>query len=285
MEKVQKVFLNHQRCEKFQAKVDNYAEKFKKNQLKLHNELVKERIKNKGKSTYDEKVISKFAKSKEEKQFIMDGVKHYYLNEVSKEDLENCPKMVKKYSNFSKKIEFDDYKIDIEFVNNVGYKQKLPNFCFPSIMINTRYKKKEGIKYFQHVTVCTNSTQDFMQLQDYMNKCFRGFIISENKSKHELTFITSEGDIDKVPFVCKDNVFTHCPFWTKLSGIKSVNVCTCVVDCTNVIACIEWGFENSDKVLLPVAIQPVHNTNKSYKEHCQKMLNDILDNLCEHKLE
>lgn len=285
MDKLQKVFINNQRVEKFQAKADNHSEKFKKNQLKLHNELVKQRIKNKGKATYDANVIAKFAKSKEERNFISNGVKHYYLNEVSKDDLENCHKMVKKYSNFSKKIEFDDYKLDIEFVNNVGYKQRLPNFCFPAIMINTRCKKKDGIKYFQHVTVCADSSQGYQQLLDYMNKCFRGFVISENKSKCELTFVTSEGDINKVPFICKDNVFTHCPFWTSLSGIKSVNVCTCVVDYLEVIACIEWGFENSDKVLLPVALQPVQNTNKAYKEHCQKILDNILDNLCEHKSE
>ena len=282
MDKLQKVFVNNQRIEKFQDKVDNHCEKFKKNQLKLHNDLVKQRIKNKGKTTYDANVIAKFAKSKEERNFISDGVKQYFMNEVSNDDIEKCHKMIKKYSNFSKKIEFDEYKIDIEFINNVGYKQKLPNFCFPAIMINTRCKKKEMIKYFQHVTVCADSAKDYERLCDYMVKCFKGFIVHMNKSKHEITFIDSDRDINKTPFLCKDNIFTQCPFWSSLCGIKSVYICTCVVDCTEVIACIEWGFENNDKVLLPVAIQPVQNTNKPYKEHCQQMLNNILNNLCEH---
>jgi hypothetical protein len=279
MEKLQKVFLHNQRVEKFQQKVDKNGEKFQKIQLKLHNELVKQRIKNKGKATYDNSIVSKFAKSKDEKEFLMNGAKQFYMNDVSPSDLENSHKMVKKYSNFSKKIEFDNYKIDIEYVNNVGYKQKLSNFCFPSISINTKCKHKDHIKYFQHMTISYNSAKDLDDVLEHIKKFCKVYIVHINKSRCEITCVCVN-DINDTPYVCKDNVFVNCPFWNELCGVKCVHICTCVVDKQEIITCIEWGFDNDDKALIPVAKQPFQNTDKAYIIQCQNMLNDILSNVC-----
>lgn len=276
MDKLNKVFLHNQRIEKFQVKVDNSLDKFRKVHVKLQNEAIKQRIKNKNKPSFDAGLLSKFASSREQKHFLSSGLNRFFKNEDCENNNENNMKFIKKYSNFNKKIEFDGYKIDIHMVNNVMHKQKLENAGFPALSILTSCKKKDNICYMQMVDLhCVDNKACVAMIEKLEHsKCY---IIKVDKKKNIITFIDANKNNNTImPYMWNTPLYNDLPFFINLDVVCQWNACVCVIDDSNIIACINWGFQNNDKLIVPLAIDPVQNTNKAYIQHHQELLNQFL---------
>lgn len=277
MDKLNKVFLHHQRIEKFQVKVDNSLDKFRKVHVKLQNEAIKQRIKNKNKPFFDTGLLSKFTSSREQRHFLSGGLNRFFKNEDCENNYENNMKFIKKYSNFNKKIEFNGYKIDIHMVHNVMHKQKLENAGFPALSVSTSCKKKDNICYMQIVDIHCIDSKACNNLAMNFNKNFIGHIINIDKKKNIISFIDTNKTIkDLFPYYIKNHNYCDLPFWSNLQYVNSWNACVCIIDDSNIIACINWGFQNNDKLIVPLAIDPVQNTNKAYIQHHQELLNQFL---------
>jgi len=272
MDKLNKTFLHHQRINKFKAKVDNSLDKFRKIHIKIQNEAIKQRIKNKNIPSYDTALLTKFATSKEHKHFLSNDMNCFFKNDVDSTDI--TTKFIKKYSNSSKKIVFGEYKIDIHMVNNVMHKQKLPNAGFPAISIATTCKKKGNISYCQFAKIKCDDKESCQVMVNELNNS-NVYVIDVDKKNNCITTLDINKN-NKCSVLFNNNIYDCLPFWDNLKNISSLNFCTCIVDIDTVVACIEWGFDNNDKLIIPLAKQPVQNTNKAYMAHHQSVIDEYI---------